>query len=404
MEKPKKFIGNCNFHVRHLEFLDRFGRGFWGKKEEPKIFLNNYITNMHVPHPEFQDKFGRDLWGKKEEQKRFLDNYITNIPDPVLEDKFGRDLWGKKEEPKRFLDNYITNIPEPVFEDKFGNDLWGKKEEPKRFLDNYITNIPDSVFEDKFGNDLWGKKEESIEKEYEDLEMIDEGSSVTQLNANDIIDTDYQTIQPIEPLPRKKLIFGLIKPGRKKKKESYNNYNPLVHTKYRDDDIIMKIKVKSWDHYEDHLNLMLKRSDNDQINRIILIKIDPSIIKVHSRDDNLALLNKKISDIFSGKISKRFKNVEPLYNAKKIDLILQEGDPEIISALNKTFLDSIDLYCSKRTDIYLFEELQKLENDIEEFKNNGENEDYIQKYTEIAKNFKQKIKVIHKRQPRRKEK
>lgn len=178
MEKPKKFLGNCmtNMHATHLEFLGNFDRDLWGKKEEPKFFFNNCMTNMHVPHPTFQDIFYRELWGKKEE--------------------------------------------------------------PKRFLDNSIDNVPDLEFLDKAGGDLFLKKQENIEKDFEDLEMINEGASVTQLNVNDIIldknnpssfenrdivsntiiDTGYQTIQPIEPLPRKKLIFGLIKPGRKKRK------------------------------------------------------------------------------------------------------------------------------------------------------------------------------------------
>jgi len=354
-------------------------------------FLNNYKTKAHNnPYPYFQGFFDRYPWEKKEESIK------KDYEDLEMDDK------GSSIKDFNINDLILYSNHHSSFEIK-DEDFFLKT----RIDTNYQTIQP-------------------IKKDYEDLEIDDKESSIKHLNVNDIIldsnhhssfeikdevfflnkliDTDYQTMQPIEPLPRKKLIFGLIKPGRKKKNESNINADPLTHTKYRDDDIIMKIKVKSWDHYEDHLNLMLELSDNDQINGIRLKKIDPSIIKVNSRKDNLALLQRKISDILSGKISKRFKNVEPLYNAKKIDLILQEGDPEIISALNKTFLDSIDLYCSKRTDIYLFEELQKLENDIEEFKNNGENEDYIQKYTEIAKNFKQKIKVIHKRQPRRKEK
>lgn len=210
--------------------------------------------------------------------------------------------------------------------------------------------------------------------------------------------TTYQSLQPIEHYPRQKLpIFDIQKITKLRKKRNGN-----THTKYSDDLIIMKVKGSSSDKYREHLNFMLKNSKNDQINYIQLKKVEPSIIKVHSKKDNLKLLNTEMSDIFSGKISKKYKYTDQLYNKKKIKIILEKGDEEIKNALKKTFSDILDLYCSKRTDIYLFEKLEKLEDDVEKFKSKGEDEEYIKMYIHVAKNFEKIIKSIDQRQPRKK--
>ena len=224
------------------------------------------------------------------------------------------------------------------------------------------------------------------------------------INSTLTSNTNYQILKPIQNLPKEKLIFDRIKlkkRGRLTKEESNKNDDPSVHDKYEDNNIIMKVKVHSSKNYLGHLNLMLKDSENSQINSIQLKHIDPPIIKVNSKSDNIKLLKMEMSVIFSGRISKKFKNVDPLYNKKNIDLILKIGDEEIKNALKKTFNDTIDLYASKKTDIYRFEELKKLENDVEEFRNKGEDEAYIKKYIDIAKNFKKKIDEIDQRKPRR---
>ena len=107
-------------------------------------------------------------------------------------------------------------------------------------------------------------------------------------------------------------------------------------------------------------------------------------------------------EIYSGNISKRFKYVDSFYNKKSIDLINKNGDEEIINALKKNFKDCLDIYCSKRTDIYLFEKFRKIENDVEKFREDGEDEDYIKEYIRVANNFENIIKSKNKRTARRK--
>ena len=418
------------------------------KNKNFKQYDHHYIQNNSKLSNNFdryslankEDNFENDCKGTHMTELNVDDLILDrNNPSPI-ENKNSQNIINNQND-SYFLDfSKIPDIKEnfenygnrPLIKKLYLDDLLLGNNKPSPFENKNsqnALNIENDSNLDVFGKYLSGNKEENSENDC-DRPLIKEINAVDLLlgnnkpspfenrnsqNAfnmqnnseifylNQTSNTNYQTIQPIEPLPNEKLLFDVIKRGRKTKRESYNIDNPLVHTKYKDNDIIMKIKVKSWDHYLDHLNIMLEYSDNEEINRIRLNKIDPSIIKVDSRNDNLALLKKKISDIFSGKISKKYKNFEPLYNAKNIEIILQKGDPEIISAVNKTFLDSIDLYCSKRTDIYLFEKMQKIEDDIEKFRNSGENEDYIKKYVKIAKNYQKTIEAINPRQPRRKE-
>ena len=388
--KEDNFENDCKgTHMTELNVddlrLDRNNPSPIEKKNSQNI-INNQNDSYFLDFSKIPDiKENFENYGNRPLIKKlYLDDLILyrNNLSPI-ENKNSQNIFNNQND-SNFLD--FSKILSSDIEENFEN--YGNRPLIKKlYLDDLLLgNNKPSPFENRNSQNAFN---------------MQNNSEIFYLNQTS--NTNYQTIQPIEPLPNEKLLFDVIKRGRKTKRESYNIDNPLVHTKYKDNDIIMKIKVKSWDHYLDHLNIMLEYSDNEEINRIRLNKIDPSIIKVDSRNDNLALLKKKISDIFSGKISKKYKNFEPLYNAKNIEIILQKGDPEIISAVNKTFLDSIDLYCSKRTDIYLFEKMQKIEDDIEKFRNSGENEDYIKKYVKIAKNFQKTIEAINPRQPRRKE-
>ena len=214
-----------------------------------------------------------------------------------------------------------------------------------------------------------------------------------------------QTIEPTNVESSKKSLFDIKKPkkrGKHTKEHSCRNNNPLVHNKYQRDNIVMKIKVNVSNNYRAHLNLILEKSENVQFNSIRLKKIDPSLIKVDSRDDNMALLKKTMKDIFSGKLSKKYKNLDCDYNKKRIDLIMKIGDEEIKNALNKNFKDSLDIYCCKKTDIHLFDDFKTIENDITKFKEKGEEEEYIKTYKKYAMDFENTIKAIHRREPRKK--
>ena len=181
------------------------------------------------------------------------------------------------------------------------------------------------------------------------------------INLNPTGTTAYQTLKHTSNLQKNKLLFDIRKQkkfGRKKKNQSYKNDVSSAHSKYKDDNIIMKIKLNVSNNYLEHLNLILRNSENKQINTIKLKKIDPPIIKVHSQKENLALLESKILDIFSGQISKKFSKVDSNYNEKQIKLIVQKGDEKIINALNKTFKDSLDIYCSKK-EIFFFLKILK---------------------------------------------
>lgn len=246
---------------------------------------------------------------------------------------------------------------------------------------------------------------QSFGDDIDDIDSLSEDINFPIINFDQTRTTYHQTIEPTNVESSKKLLFDIKKPkkrGKYTKEHSCRNNNPLVHNKYQRDNIVMKIKVNVSNNYRAHLNLILEKSENVQINSIRLKKIDPSLIKVDSRDDNMALLKKTMKDIFSGKLSKKYKNLDCDYNKKRIDLIMKIGDEEIKNALNKNFKDSLDIYCCKKTDIYLFDDFKTIENDIRKFKEKGEEEEYIKTYKKYATDFENTIKAIHRREPRKK--
>ena len=197
-------------------------------------------------------------------------------------------------------------------------------------------------------------------------------------------------------IPERKPLFKVVYPkkrGRKEKGEFYDGPN----SKFRNDNVIKVILTNVVDHYEEYINIILKLSKNSNIKKIELKKINNTIIKEAPIYYKKIFLDSEFKNLMCGKLNHKYKKFDSKYNKSKIDLILKEGEEEIKDALKKTGWDIIDLYCSKRNDIYHFEKMQKLEDDLDIFENNGEDKDYIITYKNYAFNFKEKIEEINAR-------
>ena len=205
--------------------------------------------------------------------------------------------------------------------------------------------------------------------------------------------TNDHTFLPIKPILSKAKIFEINKikkrrQGRKKMNQVYNNEE--THTKYGGDNIATKVKRNNFNNYLKHINLKLRKSKNPILNNIELKKIDTSIITVSKKEENLELLDQKIKDTLSNKISRKFLYLEEDYNKKKIEFILQQNDKDINYELNLTNREILDIYCNNKKDNPIFKDFKTLDDDLKELKK--ENDDkYIKLYEYTAKNFEQII-------------
>ena len=130
-----------------------------------------------------------------------------------------------------------------------------------------------------------------------------------------------------------------------------------------------------------------------------MVKIDTSIITISKREDNLELLDKKMKDILSSKISSKYLYLEEDYNKKQIEFILQQNDEDINYELNMTYREILDIYSNNKKDNPIFKDFKTLDDDLEKLKKDN-NKKYLQLYKDTAKNLEPIINAIRPRKRR----
>jgi len=138
------------------------------------------------------------------------------------------------------------------------------------------------------------------------------------------------------------------KRGRKTKKIS--KLTKFSHNKFKEDNIMRKIKTHLFEYIVNRLNLSL--SDK----RKKFYKIDKSLVENLKRSYNLELMEKTILDIFMNeKISNKYKRTEDkFYNAKLICSILDENrEKETINLLNMKIIDIINFIKENQLEEFL---------------------------------------------------
>ena len=154
----------------------------------------------------------------------------------------------------------------------------------------------------------------------------------------------------------------------------------------------------------DLLNTSLEKSENPRLQNIRLCKIDKSVIEVCKKEKNLDLLKTPLKDLFSSKLSIKYKHYDENYNKKQIDKILKENDPKLNEILNKTVEDMVNIYAQKNVEDDIYRDFRRIEDDkndlLELYEDDGI--EYYHKYEYIAKNLKAIILKRNSRESRKK--
>jgi hypothetical protein len=186
--------------------------------------------------------------------------------------------------------------------------------------------------------------------------------------------------------------------GRKRKNCTFRSNK--AHTKNKYDNIIIKIKRALYNHSLKYINKRLKKSSNPFLRSLRLLKVNNSVMLVHKKEENLNLLESNLESIFSNKISFKYLNEDLNHNIETIKKINKVNDKEINAILKINFEELLKIYTHK-VENKLFEDFVKIDDDIEAFKQQGFEDNYIKEYKYVAENFKELIDAIH---PRRKRK
>ena len=121
-----------------------------------------------------------------------------------------------------------------------------------------------------------------------------------------------------------------------------------------------------------------------------------------SKDNNLIWFNTKIKDIFSQNISCKFTNFESNHNKNLINRIYKKREEKnVINIMEKTIKDMWILYINETKDNnYLG--FKTLKDDINDFKKNGETEEFIKKYKNVSIEFEKIFNSIKTRKKKKK--
>ena len=170
--------------------------------------------------------------------------------------------------------------------------------------------------------------------------------------------------------------------GRKPKKSVIKG----THTKFSDDNILRKIKVKFIKRVIYYINSIIISKN---IKKLKLLKpLTGQISQNNSIKYNIKLLYSKLKDILSStEINGKFKLYEKYYNKNIIDTIYNENIIELIEILEMTYLDVFKIFRDYSNYTGKLVGLQKLDSVIREIELKENDDKYINKFKNVAMNF-----------------
>ena len=194
-----------------------------------------------------------------------------------------------------------------------------------------------------------------------------------------------------EKSENQKKIFDIKKvnknKGRRKQSHPELYKEDAVHTKFREDNIINKIKIYFINSTMSLINKKYSEYSKAKPNKRLLQKIKPNYSKIYKKNEIQEFFMKKISEVFLFFLSGRCSTFENKKNYNKIQietLIEKNKAKEVISLLNKSLKDMYEIYISNDSNIKF--EGYNLENDLEQIiLKNGQ--EYASKYRTTAINL-----------------
>ena len=248
-------------------------------------------------------------------------------------------------------------------------------------------------------NTVYYKTEEKIDNMSDEdaMQLIKEqfNQISAQNNYEPPIPVLYEITKSTEPNEtenqKKSLIFDIKKvnknKGRRKQSHPELYKEDAVHTKFREDNVINKIKIYFINSTMSLINKKYSEYLKAKPGKRLLQKIKPNYSKIYKKKETQEFFNKKLSVIFSEELSGRCSTFENKKNYNKIqidNLIEKNKAKEVINLLNKRLEEMYEIYITNDTNKKI--EGYHLETDLEQIKlKNGE--DYAQMYKETALNL-----------------
>ncbi len=199
--------------------------------------------------------------------------------------------------------------------------------------------------------------------------------------------TNSQTKSPLFEISLEKELRGRKRLRSPKRK---------THGKDFKDNILDKIKSNLYHNSLELINKQLEEKYGEKYGQLKIL--DSKEIVTKNKQEKVCFLNLTLRELFSKNVSLIYKKQKdfPLYNKNIINSIYDNNEFELIEIFNQKVKQMAKKYCENKEDIKndIFKDFKRIGDDIEQFKEEKKEQEYIDKYRNMAENFENIINGI----------
>jgi len=256
-----------------------------------------------------------------------------------------------------------------------------KKEEQNN--EEFFLLVPVEVIKDNF----IPKTNDNTDNNYDKTNLNDNNGKKTKITKNNKINGG--SVVANKTRTEKNKIFDTKKInkriGRRKQDKPELYKYEAVHTKYRQDNIIQKIKI----YFINSTMALINKKYNEYLNtnskKRLIQKIKPNFTKIFTKKGNQEFLEKKLKVVFSEELSERCSTFHDKknYNKEQIEKLYEKNKAkDVINILNKSLKEMYRIYIMENNEMNGYNLKYDL---IQIEQKNGK--EYAQEYNKKAMEF-----------------
>ena len=280
-----------------------------------------------------------------------------------------------------FISNENNNLLKiDTFNYFMKSNIETKQNKKDENIEDFFLGVPVEVIKDNFDPITY----DGIDNYFDNTNSTDNNGKETD-HTNHTNNTIINTKTQIE----KNKIFDIKKVskriGRRKHDKPELYKYEAVHTKYRQDNIIQKIKI----HFINSTMDLINRKYNEYLNidskKRLLQKIKPNFTKIWTKKGNQKFLEKKLKDVFSEELSERCSTFHDKknYNKEQIEKLYEKNKAKnVINILDKSLKEMYRIYIMENNGMKEYNLKYDL---IQIEQKNGK--EYAQEYNKKAMDF-----------------
>ena len=277
-----------------------------------------------------------------------------------------------------FISNENNNLLKiDTFNYFMKSNIETKQNKKDENIEDFFLGVPVEVIKDNFDPITY----DGIDNYFDNTNSTDNNGKETDHTNNTIINTKTQ-IEKIKIFDIKKVSKRI---GRRKHDKPELYKYEAVHTKYRQDNIIQKIKI----HFINSTMDLINRKYNEYLNidskKRLLQKIKPNFTKIWRKKGNQEFLEKKLKDVFSEELSERCSTFHDKknYNKEQIEKLYEKNKAKnVINILDKSLKEMYRIYIMENNGMKEYNLKYDL---IQIEQKNGK--EYAQEYNKKAMDF-----------------